>query len=316
MSKSKKQVENKHEGHSHAGHNHHSHGIQSFNRAFLIAIIANGLFVLCQIIFAWLANSTSLLADAVHNLGDVLGLVMAWIANILLKRIPTYHATYGMKKTSILAALANGLLLVFTCGIIATEAMYKFFSPAPIDALSVMIIAGIGILVNGSTAALFMRGSDDINIRGAFLHLLYDAIISLGVVVSAALIFWTNWYWIDPLVGLLIAILILKGTWSLFTDSFRLIIDAVPRGISWTEVRETIQSFDGVEEVHDLHIWALSTQENALSAHLFMPEKQLGDEKRKELVVLLRDKHKIHHATIQVENDLSFCADACTPNLD
>lgn len=312
MSKTNK----KHEGHSHAGHNHHSHGIQSFNRAFLIAIIANGLFVFCQIIFAWLANSTSLLADAVHNLGDVLGLVMAWVATILLKRIPTAHATYGMKKTSILAALANGLLLVFTCGIIATEAMYKFFTPSEVNAVSVMIVASIGIVVNGSTAALFMRGSDDINIRGAFLHLLYDAIISLGVVVSAALIFWTNWHWIDPAVGLIIAALILKGTWSLFTDSFRLIIDAVPRGISWTAVRETIQSFDGVEEVHDLHIWALSTQENALSAHLYMPGNQLGDASRKELVTILREKHKIHHATIQVENDLSFCADACSPNLE
>lgn len=306
----------KHDEKGHSHNKNHHHGIQQFNKAFLIAIIANGLFVVCQIIFSYVANSTSLLADAIHNLGDVLGLIMAWIANGLLKRLPTAQSTYGMKKTSILAALANGLLLVFTCGIIATEAMYKLFSPSEMDALSVMVIAGIGILVNGSTAALFMRGSDDINIRGAFLHLLYDAFISLGVVVSAALIYWTHWLWIDPVVGLLIAILILKGTWLLFTDSFRMIIDGVPRDISLAEVRQSLEAVTGVAEVHDLHVWAISTQENALSAHLYMPEQPLSDLARKELVFMLKEKHKIHHTTIQVEQDLAFCADTCTPVLD
>jgi cobalt-zinc-cadmium efflux system protein len=296
-------------------HTSHAHGPMEFNRAFLIAIIANGLFVLVQVIFAYLAHSTSLLADAMHNFGDVLSLILAWIANRLLKRIPTNHKTYGMKKTSILAALTNGLLLVFTCGIIATEATYKLFAPTPINALSVIIVAGIGIFVNGTTALLFLRGSDDLNIRGAFLHLLYDALISLGVVLSAIVLYFTQWLWIDPLVGLLIAVLIIKGTWSLFADSFNLIIDAVPRNISWVKVRESLETVPGVKEVHDLHIWALSTKENALSAHLYMPEKPLSDEARKTLVKMLREKHHIHHATIQVEQNLTFCEDACKPIL-
>lgn len=297
------------------GHSHGHHHVPHFNRAFLIAIIANGLFVIFQIIFSYIANSTSLLADAIHNLGDVLSLILAWVAHGLLKRMPTAYTTYGMKKTSILAALANGVLLVFTCGIIATEAMYKLFSPTEIQALSVMIVAGIGIVVNGATALLFIRGADDLNIRAAFLHLFYDALISVGVVGSAALLYWTNWLWIDPVVGLLIALFIIKGTWSLFSDSFRLIIDGVPRGISWTNVRESLQAEAGVVEVHDLHIWAISTQENALSVHLFMPELPLSDEARQKLVNMLKEKHNIHHATIQVERSLRFCEDACTPTL-
>jgi cobalt-zinc-cadmium efflux system protein len=309
---SQKQKDSHNHSHSHGSHHH---GKPAFNRAFLIAIIANGLFVVVQIGFAYIANSTSLFADAIHNLGDVLGLIVAWIANNLLKRNPTEKTTYGMKKTSILAALANGVLLVFTCGIIATEAMYKLFSPSPIQAMSVVVVASIGILVNGATAALFLRGSEDLNIRAAFLHLLYDAFISVGVVVAALLLHWTGWLWIDPLVGLLIAVLILKGTWSLFADSFRLIIDGVPRGITLSLVRETLQSIPGVKEVHDLHIWAISTQENALSVHLYLPDNVLSDEDRQRVVKLLREKHNIHHATIQIERDLIYCEDACTPIL-
>ncbi|KTD65287.1 cation diffusion facilitator family transporter [Legionella spiritensis] len=296
--------------HSENGHHHH-HAPQEFNRAFIIAIVANGLFVIIQVMYAYWANSTSLLADAIHNLGDVLSLILAWIANRLLKRLPTERSTYGMKKTSILAALANGILLVFSCGIIATEAMYKFFSPSEVQALTVMIVAGIGIVVNGATAALFVRGTDDLNIRGAYLHLFYDALISVGVVISAGLMYWTDWLWIDPLVGLLIALIILKGTWALFTDSFRLIIDAVPRGISWQSVQETLRSEPGVEQVHDLHIWAMSTQENALSVHLWMPDVVLSDEARLRIVRTLKKEHNIHHSTIQVEKNLTYCDDAC-----
>ena len=205
-----------HDGkHSHEGkHSHHSHHAspKEFDQAFLISTIANAAFVIVQIIAALLANSTSLLADAVHNFGDVLGLVLAGIANRLVKRHPTAKTSYGMKKTSILAALTNGLLLVFSCGVIATEAIYKLFSPSPIHALPVVIVAGVGIIVNGVTAALFMRGRDDLNIRAAYLHLLYDAWISLGVVISAILLAWTHWLWIDSVVGLLIAAIIIKGT--------------------------------------------------------------------------------------------------------
>lgn len=295
-------------------HNH-THSAPTFNKSFLIAIIANGLFVIIQIIFAYIANSTSLLADAIHNLGDVLSLIIAWIAQNLLKRMPTKHSTYGMKKTSILAALTNGLLLVFTCGIIATEAVYKLFHSSMVSAGSVMIVAGIGIVVNAASAALFLRGSSDLNIRVAFLHLIYDALVSVGVVVAAVLLYWTGWLWLDPLVGLIISGIILKGTWTVFTDSFRLIIDGVPRGIIISEVRELLKNQLGVQGVHDLHVWALSTQENALSVHLWMPDEQLTDEARQKLGHRLREEHGIHHITIQVERTIDSCSDACTPFL-
>lgn len=302
-------------GATHQHESGHVHAPPTFNKAFLIAIIANGLFVICQIIFAYIANSTSLLADAIHNFGDVLSLVLAWIAQCLLKRLPTARSTYGMKKTSILAALSNGVLLVFTCGIIATEAIYKIMTPVLVDAGAVMVVASIGIVVNGATAALFLKGSSDLNIRAAFLHLVYDALVSAGVAVSAALLYWTGWLWLDPLVGLLIAAIILKGTWSLFTDSFRLIIDGVPRGITMTNVMELLKAQPGVEDIHDLHVWALSTQENALSVHLWMPKKQLTDEARLKLGKRLREEHHIHHVTIQVERIQGLCADGCIPYL-
>jgi cobalt-zinc-cadmium efflux system protein len=300
--------------HSH-GDSHHHHGHKQTtvtnDKAFIISIVANGLFVLLQIVAAYISNSTSLLADAFHNLGDVLGLVLAWIATVLMKRAPTMKATYGLKKTSILSALANGILLVFTCGIIATEAVYKLFSPTEVHAVSVMVVAGIGIIINLGTALLFTRGSDDLNIRGAYLHLFYDALVSVGVVVSAALLYWTDWLWIDPVVGLLIALIILKGTWSLFTGSFRLIIDGVPENISWTAVSDFLLSKPGVAGFHDLHIWALSTQENAMSVHLYMPDEILSDTLRAEWVEQLRHEFNIQHVTIQVEKTATECNDAC-----
>lgn len=295
-------------GHDHA---HHDHQPQHFNRAFLIAIGANSLFVVAQLIFAFLANSTSLLADAVHNLGDVLSLVLAWIAHGLMQKSPTAKASYGWKKSSILAALANGSLLIFSCGIIATEAIYKLFSPTEIQTIAVMIVAGIGILVNGLTAMLFMKNHDDLNIHAAFLHLLYDALISVGVVLAAVLIYFTGWFWLDPLVGLMIAVIILKGTWTLFTDSFRLMIDAVPKNISWEAVQARLAAIPGVDGVHDLHIWALSTRENALSVHLYMPDRPLRDDERQALVHELRHQFKIHHCTVQIEQTNTDCDDQC-----
>ncbi len=301
---------------SHAHHNHESHhhnhsSPKAYDKAFFISILANGLFVVLQIIYAYIANSTSLLADAFHNLGDVLSLVLSWIAMGLMKKKPTARATYGLKKTSILAALMNGILLVFTCGIIVTEAIYKLLTPSETQALSVMIVAGVGIIVNGATALLFLRGSEDLNIRGAYLHLFYDALISVGVVISAVLLYYTHWLWIDPAVGLLIALVILKGTWSLFADSFRLIIDGVPRSISWIDVSSYFLSKPGVKGVHDLHIWAMSTQENALSVHLYMPEEHLSDPLRAEWVHELRERFGIQHVTIQTERTEVDCNDVC-----
>ena len=302
--------------HSHYGHGHDvHHAPQEFDKAFLISTIVNAVFVMVQIAAALLANSTSLLADAVHNFGDVLSLILAGVANRLVKRHPTAKTSYGLKKTSILAALANGLLLVFSCGIIATQALYKLFSPTFIHTLPVIIVAGIGILVNGGTAALFLRGRDDINIRAAYLHLLYDAWISVGVVISAILLSWTHWLWLDPLVGLLIALMIVKGTWELFAESFHLIIDAVPKKISLHAVHDYLGREPGVQQVHDLHIWALSTQENALSVHLWMPEFDLTDEARQRLVQELKKKYNIHHSTIQVEKSLEYCEDVCRSKL-
>lgn len=294
-------------------HDHqHSHAApQDFNRAFFIATVANGLFVLLQIVYAILANSTSLLADAIHNFGDVLSLILAWVANSLMTRKPTLQSSYGLKKSSILASLANGILLVFSCGIIATEALYQFLHPEPVHAQIVMVVASIGILINASTAALFLRGRADLNIRGAWLHLFYDAILSAGVVVAAGIMWLTGWLWVDALMGMLIAIIILRGTWSLFTDSLRLMLDAVPRNISMLEVRQRLLEEPGVEQVHDLHIWALSTRENALSVHLYMPKQALADADRQRLIQELKSRFDIHHSTIQVESDLEYCEDAC-----
>lgn len=306
-----------HDGHSHedilAPCAHHAvHTPLNFDQAFFIATVINAIFVIIQIIAALMTNSTSLLADAIHNLGDVLGLVLAGVANRLVKRKVTERSSYGLKKTSILAALANGVLLVFSCGVIAAEACYKLFSPSAVHALPVIIVAAIGIVINAGTAMLFLRGRDDLNIRAAYLHLLYDSLISAGVVVAAALMYWTNWLWIDPLVGLMIAFLIVKGTWALFTECFRLIIDAVPKKISLNTVHEFLLSQPGVKQVHDLHIWALSTQENALSVHLWMPDEAWTDETRQQLVHKLKTNYHIHHSTIQVERNLDYCDDRCS----
>jgi cobalt-zinc-cadmium efflux system protein len=299
--------------HDHSTHHHsHHHAPVTYNKAFFIAIMANSAFVILQIVYAYLAHSTSLLADAFHNLGDVLGLILAWGAMGLMSRKPTARATYGMKKTSIMAALLNGALLIFTCGIIATEAISKLMQPTEIHALSVMIVAAIGIVVNGTTALLFLRESDDLNIRGAYLHLFYDALVSVGVVLSSVLLYYTHWLWIDPLMGLLIALIILRGTWSLFSDSFRLLIDGVPRSISWGEVHRFLLEKPGVCGIHDLHIWAMSTKENAMSVHLYMPEVTLTDTLRSEWVAELNKQFSIQHVTIQIERTEVECTDTCS----
>lgn len=293
--------------HSHHHEHHHEASANTFGRAFLIAIVANSVFVVFQLLFAYWSNSTSLFADAIHNLGDVFSLGVAWIGNRLLKRVPTKHATYGLKKASILAALTNVMILIFTCGVIAREAFARFFTPLPIETHDVIIVASLGVLVNAATAMLFWRDSRDLNIRAAFLHLASDAVVSLGVVVTALLIGLTQWMWLDPLTGLLIAALILKSTWSTFMDSLRLILDGVPRHISVDEVRTFLMTQSGVKAVHDLHIWAISTQENALSVHLWMPEETLSDEIREQLNAILLKKYHIHHTTIQVEKTQAHC---------
>ena len=292
---------------------HHHHTPETINTAFIIAISANLFYTIIEVVYAYMAHSTSLLADAGHNLGDVLGLGMAWIASLLLKKRAGARYSYGFKKTTILASVINALILIFTCAIILREAIEKFIHPAPMAAVEVMIVAFIGIVVNGLTAMLFMRGSkDDLNIKGAFMHLAYDALVSFGVVVAAIIIYFTQWEILDPVIGVIIAVVILWGTWGLLRDSVNLVMDGVPRSIDFDAVKTFLQQQPGVTNLHDLHIWALSTKENALTVHLIMPTQQLTDKQRHELDHELAHEFNIHHTTIQIEQGAHPCEHAHT----
>src|SRR3990167_5343591 len=287
---------------SHTHHNHsHSHPVpQSFNSAFAIAVTLNLTFTIFQIVFALFANSMSLLADAAHNFGDVLGLMLAWGANWLLTRPARKRYSYGYKRTTILAAITNALILVATSALIAYQSIYKLFHISAINEVIVIFVALIGIFINGGTALLFMKGAhDDLNIKGAFLHLMGDALISIGVVVTAGLIYFTHWMWLDPLVGLMIVAIILWGTWGLLRDSLSLILDAVPHYIDQHSVNDFLKNLPGVTAVHDLHIWGLSTKEIALTAHLVMPTTKLADADHEKINAILKEKFRINHVTIQ-----------------
>ena len=297
--------------HHHHEHDHgsHSHAPANFGKAFLIGILLNTGFIVAEIIYGLHANSLALLADAGHNISDVLGLFMAWGAVILAKRKPSDRYTYGLQSSSILAALANAVLLLVACGGIGWEAIQRFSNPEAIGSTTVMIVAGFGILINGITAWLFMTGrNDDLNIRGAFLHMAADALVSLGVVIAGAVMMWTGWLWLDPLVSLVISIVIIFGTWSLLKDSFDLALHAAPKHISTAKVKAYLSSLAGVKEVHDLHIWAMSTNETALSAHILMSCNHPGDEFLKHVAHELEHDFRIGHCTIQIEiGDGSEC---------
>jgi len=287
--------------HSHDGHSHHPIP-SSFNTAFAIAVGLNLAFTLIEAFYAVAANSMGLLADAGHNLGDVLGLSLAWGASVLVSRGATEKYSYGFKRTTILAAIINALILVGTSAIIAYESIYKLLNPSEVHEITVIIVAFIGILINGGTALLFMRGSHaDLNIKGAFLHLAYDALISFGVVVAGIVIMFTAWDWLDPIAGLGIVVIILLGTWGLLRDSVNLILDAVPHNIDQQSVRRYLCKLPNVFAVHDLHIWGLSTNEIALTAHLVMPNKTLSDEDFQKINTELKEQFAINHVTIQVE---------------
>jgi cobalt-zinc-cadmium efflux system protein len=292
--------------HSHQHDHSHAHphaAPQSFNLAFAIAVSLNLAFTIFQVIFAFLANSMSLMADAVHNFGDVFGLVLAWGASWLLTLPARKRYSYGFKKTTVLAALTNALILVSTTVLIAYESIHKFLNPVNVNATIVIVVALIGIIINGGTALLFMKGAhDDLNIKGAFLHLIGDALISIGVVVGGILILYTHRLWLDPLIGLMIVVMILWGTWGLLRDSVRLILDAVPHHIDQPAIEEFLQNLTGVQAVHDLHIWGLSTKEVALTAHLIMPGTMLSDADYERINTVLKEKFKIDHATLQIES--------------
>ena len=267
----------------------------------MIGIALNLAFVAIEAGYGFFAGSMALLSDAGHNLSDVLGLAIAWGAAILAKREPNERYTYGLRSSSILAALLNALLLMVAVGGIAWESVQRLIEPAPVMAGTMMVVAGIGIVVNGFTAFLFMSGHHDLNIRGAFLHMVADAAVSLGVVLGGLVILWTNATWIDPVLSLVIAAVIVWGTWDLLRQSLRLSLHGVPRGISVPSVRKLLAERPGVARVHHLHIWAVSTTQAALTAHLVMPEGHPGDHFLAETQRELKERFGIGHATLQIE---------------
>jgi cobalt-zinc-cadmium efflux system protein len=293
-----------HHHHAHHGHAHgHHHGALSGNgRAFALAIGLNTVFVAIEFAYGFIANSTALMADAGHNLSDVLGLVLAWGAAMLTRSAPNGRYTYGLRSSSILAALLNSMLLMMACGAIGWEAVHRLSQPNPVAGLTVSVVAAVGVAVNGISAWLFMAGSKtDLNIRGAYQHMAADAAISLGVVISGLAIMSTGWTWLDPVVSIVIVLLILVSTWSLLRESLRLVLAAVPANVDPEQVERFLQGQPGVSEMHDLHIWAMSTTETALTAHLVMPKGYPGDSAIDAIVAQLKADFGIHHCTLQVE---------------
>jgi cobalt-zinc-cadmium efflux system protein len=298
-----------HAEHARGGHGH-SHAPADFGRAFAIGALLNIGFVVVEATYGFLSGSMALLADAGHNLSDVLGLLMAWAGAALAKRKPTPRFTYGLRSTTILAALANAILLLVAVGAIAWEAVRRLAEPEPVAGTTMMIVAAIGIAINAVTALLFMSGRrGDINVRGAFLHMVADALVSLGVVIAGAAVLLSGWTWIDPAVSLAIAAIIVWGTWSLLHESVGLVLDGVPRTIEPETVRSYLLSRPGVARLHDLHIWSMSTTETALTCHVVMPGGHPGDAFLGAVAEELAHRFKIEHTTIQIETgDAADCA--------
>jgi cobalt-zinc-cadmium efflux system protein len=293
-------------GHAH-GSGGHAHTPSNFDRAFAIGVGLNVTFVVAELVFGLRTHSLALIADAGHNLGDVLALVLAWAGTVLARREPTPRRTYGMRRFSILAAVANAGILLIAVGAIIVEAVDRFRHPAPIQGGIVSLVAAVGIVINLGTALAFMRGREhDLNIRGAFLHMLGDAAASAGVVVAGLLIAATGLLWIDPAVSLLLAALILWSTWALAKDSVNLALDAVPAGIDPSEVDAVLRGLEGVVDVHDLHIWGMSTTDVALTAHLIRPCHGGEDALLATATRQLRERFGIAHATLQVEQGLAI----------
>lgn len=304
-------VNHDHSGDAHAGHGHagHAHAVPDSLRAFAIGAGVNFAFVVVEVILGLMAGSLALLADAGHNLSDVLGLLLAWGAAWLSRRAPTTMRTYGYGRSSILAALANAMILLVGTGGIIVEAMSRLANPEPVQTGIVMVVALAGVGVNIGTALLFMAGrKGDLNVRGAFVHLLADGAVSLGVVAAAAVIALTGWLWLDPVVSLAIAVAIIAGTWGLLRDSVNLAMDMVPAGIDPGEVEAWLAARPGVTEVHDLHIWGLSTTSVALSAHLVRPGAALDDDFLSETCAGLKARYRIAHPVLQVEAGHMQCA--------
>jgi cobalt-zinc-cadmium efflux system protein len=280
----------------------HCHRPTNFDRAFAIGVGLNLSFVVAQVVFGLLANSLALLADAGHNLSDVFGLMLAWGASYLARQSPTPRRTYGLRRSSILAALLNSVLLLVVTGAIAWEGIRRLFHPDPVSGTAVIAVAAVGVVINSATALLFMSGQHDLNIRGAFLHMAADAAISLGVVVAGVVIALTGWLWVDPVVSLALAAAIAAGNWGLLRQSIDMSMDAVPQGVDLEGVRDYLAGLPGVTAFHDLHIWGMSTTETALTVHLMKPEGLVDDDWLAEISQQLHDRFHIEHATIQVES--------------
>jgi len=289
-----------------AGHDHHHnhHAKADFGRAFAIGIALNLGFVAIEAVYGFIANSMSLLADAGHNLSDVLGLVVAWAGAVMAKRAASPRFTYGLKKAPILAALANSLFLLVAVGAIGAEAIRRLFYPSSSDGETIMIVAGVGIAVNALTALLFARGREhDINIRGAYLHMAADAAVSAAVVFAGLVILWTGQRWVDPIMSLAVAVVILWGSIGLLKESVWMSLAGVPGSIDVDLVEAELAELDGVETVHDLHVWPLSTTETALTAHLVAPDVASTDALLQEARRMLHDRFRIEHCTLQIERN-------------
>jgi cobalt-zinc-cadmium efflux system protein len=294
-----------HKGHERHGHSHgigHSHVPTNFGRAFALTTALNLGLVVVQVVYGLIADSMALLADAGHNFGDAIGLILAWIAYTLGRVRATERFTYGFRSASILSAFANAILLLVATGAIVWEALRRFAEPPEVAGVTVMIVAGAGVVINGLSAWILMAGQkNDLNIRGAYLHLVADAAVSVGVVIGGAIIVATGWNWIDPAASLVIAVVIVWGSWSLLRESFELSMQAVPKGIVLAEVRTYLEGLPGIAGVHHLHVWAMSTTENALTVHLIFPAGHPGNAFLAEIGETLSHKFRIHHPTLQIE---------------
>lgn len=284
----------------------HSHVADNYNRLFALGVTLNVIFVLVETVAGFASNSLALLADAGHNLADVLTLLLAWGAHTLSGSRPTHRHTYGLRRSTILASLVSALALYAAMGAMAWEAVGRFQSQAQVAGGVVIVVALVGMLVNGLTALLFARGRHrDLNIRGAFLHMAADALVSMGVVVTGFFLLYTGWLWLDPAISLVIVLVVLVSGWGLFRESLNLAVDAVPAHIDSTQVRDYLGKLPGVAQVHDLHIWAMSTTETALTAHLVMPElRGSADSFLVQTAASLHERFDIQHATLQIENSL------------
>ena len=309
-------MEHKHE-HNHHEHHHHEHSVvlTNVNTAFIVGISLNFLFVIIEVIAGLYIHSLSLLSDAGHNLADVAALSLSLLAFRLLKVKSNEQFTYGYRKTSILVALFNAMVLLVSIGAIAYEAIHRFLNPEPIQGTAIAIVAGIGIVINTITALMFLRDKDkDMNIKSAYLHLMGDAVVSLGLVIGGIFIFYTHWYWVDSILSIVIAIVILLSTWRLLKGSLRLSLDGVPENIHIDDIKATALKVKGVKELHHIHVWAISTTENALTAHLVLEQGTTSEQEQKikhELKHQLEHKN-IHHITLETERENEPCeAEEC-----